>query len=199
MAGGDAPDDAARHAEIAWRYAWQRRQKRERFGPYDRGRHRACEVSKLAMYRQRQGHGFDPKPVIEDIMTNARIWTARALGQRLKLTWAERCELGLRTMEPYDLSSSELKRKKFQRRSMLSRERSRRYRRRRKRQKEVPEKRAPQSPARSPNGERQRRYRQRKRNITGNVTRHSGVRPLEISNTASAMRIFYTSTACTVA
>ena len=73
----ERPDGAARHVEIKRRY---QRHARERFGSYDRGRHRAAEVSKLAKHRRQSGNGFDPKPIIDDIFANARIWTARDWG-----------------------------------------------------------------------------------------------------------------------
>jgi len=165
---------AARHAEIARRYA---RHRRERFGPYDRGRHRCAEVSKLAMHRRKQGNGFDPNPVIDDIKHNARMWTAAALGRRLNLTWAERCQLRLRTIEASDLSPAELKRKKRERKAMLHRARQARYKRRQTTKKQ------------SANAARQARFRARKRNACGDAT----VQPLEMSENASAMRVFYTS------
>jgi hypothetical protein len=37
-------------------------------------------VSKLAKHRRQSGNGFDPKPIIDDIFANARIWTARDWG-----------------------------------------------------------------------------------------------------------------------
>jgi hypothetical protein len=99
----------ARHAEIARRYA---RHKRERFGPYDRGRHRCAEVLRLAEHRRGQGRlDFDPDVVVADIMANPRLWTARAIGSRLALTWEERTVLGLTTMEAADISATEASRR----------------------------------------------------------------------------------------
>ncbi len=127
---------AARHAEIARRYA---RHKRERFGPYDRGRHRCAEVLRLAQRRRSEDRlDFDPDELIADIQDNPRRSTARAIGQRLKLTWAERVELRLTTMDPCDISPAEFKRRKRQRRILLTRERSRRYRQRQKAKKKTP-------------------------------------------------------------
>ena len=121
---------AGKLAEIARRY---RAENLRRFGPYDRGRHRCAEVLRLAEHRRSQGRlDFDPDVVIADIMANPRLWTARAIGSRLALTWAERTVLGLTTMEAADISPAEAKRRKRQRRNMLNRERQRRYRRRRK-------------------------------------------------------------------
>ena len=126
-------DAAARHAEIARRYA---RHRRERFGPYDRGKHRCAEVLRLAGHRRSQGRlDFDPDSVIAEVMANPRLWTARAIGSRLALTWAERTLVGLTTMEASDITPAEAKRRKRQRRIMLNRERQRRYRRRRKAEK----------------------------------------------------------------
>lgn len=130
MKSTERPDGAARHAEIARRYA---RDNREKFGPYDRGRHRCAEVLRLAQHRRHQGRlDFDPEKVIADIRDNPRRWTARAIGDRLKLTWAERVALRLTTMDPCDISRAEFKRRKRQRRIVLTRERSRRYRQRQK-------------------------------------------------------------------
>jgi hypothetical protein len=130
-------DVDARHAEMARRYA---RAKRERFGPYDRGRHRCAEVLRLAGHRRSQGRlDFDPDAVVGDIMANPRLWTARAIGSRLALTWEERTELGLTTMEAADITAAEAKRRKRQRRIILNRERQRRYRRRRKAGKPAPQ------------------------------------------------------------
>jgi hypothetical protein len=121
---------AAKHAEIRWRYA---RDKRLRHGPFDRGKLRVAEVFKLASYRRKEDRlDFDPAVVAAEIKDNPRVWTARAIGHRLKLGWQERCDLGLRTMDPHGIDTGELKRRKLQRRATLSRERSRRYRRRKK-------------------------------------------------------------------
>ena len=121
---------AAKRAEIARRW---RRRNRERFGPYDRGRHRCAEVLRLAQHRRHQGRlDFEPDEVVADIRDNPRRWTARRIGERLKLTWAERVELHLTTMDPCDISAAEFKRRKRQRRIVLTRERSRRYRARQK-------------------------------------------------------------------
>jgi len=127
---------AAKRAEIARRW---RRRNRERFGPYDRGRHRCAEVLRLAQHRRHQGRlDFEPDEVVADIRDDPRRWTARAIGQRLKLTWAERVELHLTTMDPCDISPAEFKRRKRQRRILLTRERSRRYRQRQKAKKKTP-------------------------------------------------------------
>jgi hypothetical protein len=136
-------DGAARHAEIARRYA---RHRRERFGPCDRGRHRCSEVLRLADHRRSQGClDFDPAAVVADVMANPRLWTARAIGSRLALTWAERTLLGLTTMEAADITPAEAKHRKRARRIMLNRERQRRYRRRRKAEKMAPQSQNPRN------------------------------------------------------
>ncbi len=120
----------ARHAEIRRRYA---RHRRDKFGPYDRGKHRCAELLRLAEHRRRHGRlDFDPHEVVVDVRADPRTWTARAIGTRIKLTWQERIELGIKTIRPYDLTNPEFKKRKLERRRILSRKRSRLYRLRKK-------------------------------------------------------------------
>jgi hypothetical protein len=163
----------AKHAEIDRRWARYHRQK---FGRYDRGRHRAAEVIRLAAHRRRQNRlDFDPKEVIDDIFANPRVWTARAIGHRLKLTWTERCNLGIRTMEPYDLDPADLKRKKLQRRAMLNRQRQARFKRRHRE-------------ANAESSTRQKRYRERKKALR--VT-NASVHLFKLSENVEQMDVYH--------
>ena len=114
---------AARRAEIKLRY---QRNARER--GFDRGRFRLVEISKLAKRRREQGRDdVDFAAVLADLRANPRRWNASALGYRVKLTWDERCHLGLSTVRPFDLTNEQFKRKKRERARVLHRLRQRRY------------------------------------------------------------------------
>src|SRR5205807_824722 len=86
----------ARLRENAKHYA---KKYRDRFGPYDRGRHRLAEVSKIAMHRRRIGRDdLDFNPLLKSMKTDpSHIWSPRMVSIATQLTWDEYQELGIRT------------------------------------------------------------------------------------------------------
>jgi hypothetical protein len=74
---------AAKKIEISKRYK----------KAYDRGAHRVAEVRILAAHRRRHGClDFDVDEVIRDIISCPRVWTARAIGHRLGLSWRDQAD-----------------------------------------------------------------------------------------------------------
>jgi hypothetical protein len=85
---------------------------------------RRAEVRRLLLHR-RAASEVEVHNKVEDILTERFRWTATALGERVRLTFKERCQLGIRTIACVDVSKKMVKEYYLRRKRERDRRRAR--------------------------------------------------------------------------